>query len=170
MTMSETELRNLDGEHREIRHRYTELERAIVCGRGLPRILEAAGSLVRMMLLHFTHEEQFLAKLSLPIIQKRHCKAGQEVTAQISSIESGLEQEKVAAVFLLLLLGKSWIKEHMNLESEEFECDGLIEEDRLFLVSSKNFPKVARSTLHGSSSSHNSKTKTAPGTEIALLN
>lgn len=146
------DLRNLDGEHIEIRHRYTEIEKAIVCGRGLPRILEAADSLVQMMLLHFTHEERFLAKLSLSDIQKRHCDANIEVTAQLFGIGYGLEQEKISAVFQLLLLVKGWMREHINLESEEFECEGLIEEERLFLLSPHNLPKAARSALHGSSS------------------
>ncbi len=162
------DLRNLDGEHIEIRHRYTDLEKAIMCGRGLPCILEVADSLVRMLLLHFTHEAQFLAKLSLSGIQKRHRDANIEVAAQLSGIESRLEQEKVAAVFQLLLFGKVWMKEHMNLESEEFECEGLIEEDRLFLLSPDRLPRAARSALHGPSS-HSTESRTAPPSRSAPL-
>jgi len=113
----------LDREHAEIRRRYVELENAILRGLGLPRILEAANSLVQMILLHFTHEERFLAALSLSNLQKRHRDANIEVTAQLFGIEAGLEQAKTAAVFQLLLLGRVWMKEHMHLESDQFECE-----------------------------------------------
>jgi hemerythrin len=146
------DLRNLDREHIEIRQRYMEIEKAIVCGRGLPHIMEAADSLARMMLLHFTHEAQFLAKLSLSGIQKRHRDANIKVIAELIEIESGLEQENVAAVFQLLLLCKVWTREHLNLENQEFECEGLIEEERLFLLSPHHPPQTLRSALHGYSS------------------
>jgi hemerythrin len=126
------DLRILDEEHAEIRRRYTELEEAILRGRGLPRILEAADSLVQVMLLHFTHEEQFLVKLSLSS-GLLHRDANIEVTAQLFGIEAGLEQGKAAAVFLLLRLGRFWMKEHMHREPVEFECETLIQE-KPFLV------------------------------------
>lgn len=57
-------LHRLDQEHAEIRHLYQGLEEAILLGRSMPGILEAADNLVRMILLHFIHEKQFLEKLS----------------------------------------------------------------------------------------------------------
>jgi hemerythrin len=129
------DLRNLDEEHAKIRRRYTGLEKAILRGRGLPRVLEAADNLVEMMLLHFAHEEQFLVKLFLGSrIQERHRDANIEVTAKLFGIEAGLKQGNPAAVFHLLRLGRFWMKEHMYLESDEFECEGLIEEERPFIV------------------------------------
>ena len=129
------DLRNLDEEHAKICRRYTGLEKAILRGRGLPRILEAADNLVEMMLLHFAHEEQFLMKLSLcSRLQERHRDANIEVTAKLFGIEAGLKQGNPAAVFHLLRLGRFWMKEHMHLESDEFECEGLIEEERPRLV------------------------------------
>jgi hypothetical protein len=126
-----SDLRHLDEEHAKIRRRYTELEKAILCGRGLPRILEAADSLVLMLLLHLAHEKQFLVNLSLSSrLQAKNRKAYMEVTAQLFGIEAGLEQGKTSAVFLLLRLGRVWMKEHMNLES--VECKGLIEEENPF--------------------------------------
>ena len=40
-------------------------------GQGMAGIVEAADRLVQMILLHFTHEERFLEKLSLPILQRQ---------------------------------------------------------------------------------------------------
>jgi hemerythrin len=127
------DLHKLDEEHAEIRRRYTGLEQAILHGQGLSGILDAANSFEQMMLLHFIHEERFLERLSLSSLQ-RHRDANIEITAQLFDIEVGLEQHKVAAVFQLLLLGRVWIREHMGLESEEFQSEDLIEVGRPFLV------------------------------------
>jgi hemerythrin len=127
------DLRHLDEEHAEILRRYTGLEKAILCGRGWPRILEAADSLVQKMLLHLAHEKQFLVKLSLSSrLQAKHRKANTEVTTQLFGIDAGLEREETSAVFLLLRLGRVWMKEHMHLES--IECKGLTEEKSPYLV------------------------------------
>jgi hemerythrin len=129
------DLRNLEDEHAEIRRRYSGLEKAILCGRGLPRILDAADSLVQMMLLHFTHEEQFLVKLPLSSnLPERHRNANIEVTAKLFSIEAGLKQGSAASVFHLLRLGRFWMNEHLHLENEEFECEGLVRKERTSLV------------------------------------
>jgi hypothetical protein len=75
-----------------------------------------------MMLLHFTHEEQLLLKLSFSSrLRKRLREANMEVTARLNGIEVGLEQGKTPAVFHLLRLGRFWMKEHMYLESVESE-------------------------------------------------
>ena len=117
------DVRNLDEEHTEIRRRYTGLEKAILRGREMPGILKAANSLVQMMLLHFTHEEQLLLKLSFSShLRKKLSDANMEITDQLIGIEEGLEQENTAAVFHLLRLGRFWMKEHMHLESVESIC------------------------------------------------
>jgi hypothetical protein len=54
----------LSGEHSEIRWRYAKLEEEILSGRGMPAIVEAAESLVQVILLHFIHEERFVEKVS----------------------------------------------------------------------------------------------------------
>jgi hemerythrin len=130
------DLANLEEEHDEIRRRYAGLEKTILRGLGQARILEAANSLVEMMLLHFTHEDQFLVKPSFSKFQQRHRDANIEVTAQLFGIETGLAQGKIATVFQLLLLGRVWIKEHMHLEQDEFECETLIPARSPFLVRS----------------------------------
>jgi hemerythrin len=112
-----SELRNLDKEHAEIGRRYTGLEKVIVRGQGLPRILEAADSLVQIMFLHLAHEEEFLSNLPLNSrFQERHRDASIEVTARLFGIEAGLQQGQVAAVFHLLRIVRFWMKEHMELE------------------------------------------------------
>jgi hemerythrin len=117
------DVRQLDEEHTEIRRRYTGIENAILRGREMPCILKAASSLVHMMLLHFTHEEQLLIKLSVSSdLRKKLSNANLEVTGQLIGIEEGLEQGKAAAVFHLLRLGRFWMKEHMHLESVVSEC------------------------------------------------
>jgi len=127
------DLRHLDEEHAEIRRRYTGLEKTILCGQGWPRILEAADSLVQKLLLHLAHEKQFLVKFSLSSrLQAKHRNANMEVTAQLFDIDAGLEKGTPAAVFLLLRLGRIWMKEHMHLAC--VECKGLIEEAGPFLV------------------------------------
>ena len=117
------DVRNLDREHAEIRRRYTGLERAILCGREMPSILQAATSLVQIMLLHFAHEEQFLLKLAFSSqLRKKLSEANMEVTDQLIGIAEGLEEGKPAAVFHLLRLGRFWMEEHMHLESVESLC------------------------------------------------
>jgi hemerythrin len=117
------DVRNLDEQHKEIRRRYTGIEKAILHGREMPSILKAANSLVQMMLLHFAHEEQLLLKLSFSsYLRKKLSDANMEVTDQLIGIEEGLEQGKTAAVFHLLRLGRFWMKEHMHLESVESLC------------------------------------------------
>jgi len=113
-------LHRLDQQHAEIRETYQSLEEAILAGQGMAGIAEAADSLVQMILLHFSHEELFLEKLSFPILQRQRS-ANAEITAQLFAIEDGLRQEKPAAVFQLLLLIHDWIKEHMQRECEEFD-------------------------------------------------
>jgi hemerythrin len=117
------DVRNLDEEHTEIRRRYTGLEKAILRGREMPSILKAANSLVQMMFLHFTHEEQLLLRLSLSShLRKKLGEANMEVTDRLIGIEEGLEQGNTAAVFHLLRLGRFWMKEHLHMESIESIC------------------------------------------------
>jgi hemerythrin len=124
-------LRNLDDEHTEIRCCYGGLEKTILCGRGLPHILAAADRLVKMMLLHLSHEEQLLVKLALSgDLLERHRNSKIEVTSKLFSIETGLKQGSTASVFHLLRLGRFWMKEHMDQENEEFQCEALIRKER----------------------------------------
>ncbi len=138
MGMSETnalDLHHLIQEHVEIRRCYRGLEKVILRARSMRRILAAADNLVQMILLHFTHEEQYFVKLSLPGLRESHREANREIKSKLSDIEAELEQGKPANILQLLRLGKVWIKEHMHLENEEVECETLIkEEDRPFLV------------------------------------
>jgi hemerythrin len=113
-------LRSLDQQHCEIRRTYQELEEAILLGQKMPGIVEAADRLVQMILQHFGHEEKFLGKLSLAMLERQRS-ANIEVTLQLFEIEDGLREQKPAAVFQLLLLGNDWIKEHMQRERVEFD-------------------------------------------------
>ena len=116
-------LHSLDREHAEIRQSYEEIEETILLGRGLSTILEAANRLVQMMLQHFAHEEQFLEGLSLKVLQ-RHRDANVAVIAQLLDIEERLRLRKISAVLHLLMFGDAWMKEHMQLECQEFEDGG----------------------------------------------
>jgi hemerythrin len=117
------DVRILDAEHAEIRRLYGRLEETILRGQEMPPILKAADGLIQMMSLHFAHEEQLLLKLSFSSrLRKKLHEASMEVTAKLIGIAAGLEQEKTAAVFHLLRLGRIWMKEHMHLESIESEC------------------------------------------------
>ncbi len=113
-------LHRLEQQHAEIRDSYQSLEEAILVGQGMAGIAEAAVSLVQMILQHFSHEELFLEKLSLPVLQRQR-EANAEIIAQLFAIEDRLRQEKPAAVFQLLILVHDWIKEHMQCECEEFD-------------------------------------------------
>jgi hypothetical protein len=126
------------------------LEKTILRGLGLPRILEAANSVVQTMLLHFIHEEQFIGEFALSKFQQRQRDADIEVIAQLFAIEDGIEQAKAAAVFQLLLLGRVWIKEHMHLESGEFECESLKEESPFLLreAFADDLPAIAKTGSH----------------------
>jgi hypothetical protein len=114
----------------QIRRRYTGLEAAILCERGLPRILEAADSLVRMMMLHLTYEEQFL------IAQQNHCESKLEAAPELFRIEAGLKQQELAAVFHLLRLGRFWMKEHRHRESAQSGCKTGPEKEQTVMVRS----------------------------------
>jgi hemerythrin len=115
-------LHGLAQEHVEICQMYEEIERAIVLMREMPVILDASRRLVQLMLRHFAHEERFLERLS-PVTFQRQRDANLGVSAQLLEISEGLGQGRSAAVFRLLLLGKAWIKEHMQQESGNFEED-----------------------------------------------
>ena len=132
-------LHRLDQEHADIQLNYQSLEEAILLGQGVPGILEAANRLVQMILLHFTHEERFLGKLSLPILQKQR-NANGEVTAQLFEIEDGLRQEKLAAVFQLLLLARPGLKSictwSVNSSTIPFPVNGYAASPHKPLVSS----------------------------------
>jgi hemerythrin len=116
-------LHSLEREHLAIRRCYAELEETILTGRSLPCILKDASQLVQMMLLHFAHEEQFLEGISLTVLQRQR-DASTEIISRLMGIEERLKQGKIGAVCLLLLLGDSWMKEHMQLESHEFHHEG----------------------------------------------
>jgi len=116
-------LHSLDREHREICQSYEAIEETILLGRGLSAILEAANALVQMMLQHFIHEEQFLEELSLKVLQK-HRDSNIELIAKLLDIEERLRLRNVAAVLQLLILGDAWMKEHLQLERQEFEDEG----------------------------------------------
>lgn len=131
------DLRNLDEEHAEIRHRYEGLEKEILRRGGMHsicRVLAAADSLAHLILLHFTHEEQLLVRLSRYRFLKRHRETNMKITTQLFGIKAELEQGKVAPVFQLLRLSKLWIEVHMHLKSERGECEDSIDKDNFFFV------------------------------------
>jgi hemerythrin len=141
--MNAFQLGNLDEEHAEIRGRYAELEKAILGRLGVPRMLEASNGLVQMILLHLTHEEEFIAKLPHFRLHQRHRDANVDVTVQLFAIEAGLQEGKTASVLQLLLLCRVWMKEHMHMESGEFECESLIEQKSPFLVRGQRVANLA---------------------------
>jgi hemerythrin len=124
------DLRHLDAEHAEICRRYEGLDGLILrqgSMHGISRILAAAGTLLHLMLLHFTHEEQLLVVFSSDGLLQRHRETSMKIATRLFDIKAELEQGKVAPVFRLLRLTKVWMNEHMNLENLEYA--GLIEED-----------------------------------------
>jgi hemerythrin len=114
------ELETLAGEHSQIHRRYADLDDAILQGLGSKQIIESARELVRAMLLHFIHEEQFLEKITLsPPEEQRN--AGKKVMAELLKIETGLMQEEVYAALRLRGLCRRWMREHLYVEGVEFE-------------------------------------------------
>ena len=127
------ELEILANEHSEIRCRHFELDEAILRGEGSPRILEAAGVLVRSMLQHFTHEEELRKKIPFPIGAAQN-RAGIDLMAELLRIEVGLQQGEVYAALRLRGLCKRWMRGHIDLEKTEFEIGAIVsssEPDRL---------------------------------------
>jgi len=143
-------LSSLDEEHAEICRRYVALEKAILDRQGVSRTLEASDSLVQMILLHLAHEEEFTAKLPLLSHHERHRDTNIDTTVQLFGIEAGLQEGKTAAVLQLLLLGRLWMKEHMHLESSEFECEALSEQKSPFLVRGQRAGHLAARSPHAS--------------------
>jgi len=116
----ENELDSLSEEHVEIRRRHHELDEAILHGHGSPRIVDAAGSLVKAMLQHFTHEEQFQKNFPLRLGEaQRH--AGINLMAELLRIEAGLKQAEVYAALRLRGICSRWMRGHLDMEGREFE-------------------------------------------------
>jgi len=114
------ELEILAGEHSQIHRRYADLDDAILQGLGSKQIIETARELVRTMLLHFIHEEQFLQKITLsPPEEQRN--ARNRIMAELLKIETGLMKEQVYAALRLRGLCRRWMREHMYVEGVEFE-------------------------------------------------
>jgi hemerythrin len=114
------ELDILIGEHSQIHRRYADLDDAILQGFGSPRIIESARELVRAMLLHFIHEEQFLGALAFSS-QEAQRDAGKKTMAEVLRIERGLIKDDVHSALRMRGLCKRWMYEHMNAEGEESE-------------------------------------------------
>jgi hemerythrin len=136
MKMFETnavDLRLLDKEHAEICRHYEGLDEVVLrqgSMHSISRILASAHSLVYLMLLHFTHEEQLLEKVSRYSLLQRHRKTSMEIATQLFGIRAELDRGKVAPVFQLLRLTKGWMEEHLYLET--VECTSPIEEENPF--------------------------------------
>jgi len=112
-------LDSLASEHTQIHRRYSELDDAILQGFGSPRIIESARELVRAMLLHFIHEEQFLGTITFSAIDAQR-NAGKKTMAEVLKIEAALIKDDVHAALRMRVLCKRWMYEHMNVEGEEF--------------------------------------------------
>jgi len=131
------DLPDLDEEHAKICRRFEELDEVILrpgSMHSIHGILAAADNLVHMILLHFTHEEQVLVKLSRHSLQNRQRETKTKIVKQLSGIRAELEQGKIAAVFQLLRLSKVWIEEHIRPASEGGERERLSKKRSRFSV------------------------------------
>lgn len=115
------QMRVLDEEHSEIGRRFGMLEEKILSRREMPAVMEASKNLVRTMMSHFFHEEQFLKAVSHSILE-RQLATNAKTTMQLLDIDDGLKQEEPAAVLQLLRLARNWLYWHMWTESIDFEC------------------------------------------------
>ncbi len=118
------ELDSLAAEHSQIQCRYAELDDAILQALGSRRIIEAARELVRAMLLHFIHEEQFrekIARSSLHEPRNSERKIMAAVIKDVMKLEAGLIREDVHAALRLRGLCKGWMRDHMHVEGVDFE-------------------------------------------------
>jgi len=122
-------LDRLASEHTQIHRRYLELDDAILQGFGSPRIIESARELVRAMLLHFIHEEQFLGTITFSALDAQR-DAGKKAIAEVLKIEAALVKDDVHAALRLRVLCKRWIHEHMDVEGEEFRITGPVTKAR----------------------------------------
>jgi hemerythrin len=96
------------------------LDDAILDGVGSKQILETAGELVRAMILHFIHEEQFLEKIPLSSLEEQR-NAGKTVRAELLKIEAQLMKDEVYAALRLRGVCKRWIREHLYVGGLEFD-------------------------------------------------
>ncbi len=114
------ELDILEEEHSHIHCGLAELDDVILRAQGSTRMIEAARELARLLLLHFTHEAQFLEKIPLPALEEQR-RAGEKMIDEVLRIEAGLRLEEAYAALRLRGLCKGWMNEHMYMESLEFE-------------------------------------------------
>jgi hemerythrin len=114
------ELNILKEEHSRIHCRYAELDDVILQAQGSPRIIEAARELVGMLLLHFSHEEEFLEKIPVSGLEEQR-RAGKKMTDEILRIEAGLRMQEADAALRLRGLCKGWMYKHMSMDGLEFE-------------------------------------------------
>lgn len=117
---SGVELDILEEEHSHIHCRLAELDDVILQAQGSPRIIEAARELVWLLMLHFTHEAEFLEEIPLPALEEQR-RAGKKMMDEVLRIEAELRVEEAHAALRLRGLCKGWMNEHMYMESLEFE-------------------------------------------------
>jgi hypothetical protein len=113
------QVKKLDQERSWIQRQFLDLDEAILLGKGSPRILDAARTLVPYMLLHFTHQEQFqkLIPSAASVEQKLRWK---QHMAELMQIDAGLVQGEVYAALQLRGFCRAWMHEGGAAEEVDF--------------------------------------------------
>ena len=114
------QLHLLEREHLEVCRCYTELEECLTEWQGKAAVLAAAAQLVRAILHHLVHEEEFLETVSTPLLAEQR-KANVEIAIRMMRIEDEIGKNKLSAVLQLLLLSRSWLNDHLVVEHVSVE-------------------------------------------------
>ena len=105
---SSAEAEMLESERFGIERHYLELDDSILHGEGSARILDAAQKLVKLLLVHLTHEEQLRSQIAFPVLDDPRAEWKKNMS-ELLQIEAGLTQSEIYAALRLRSFCKGWI-------------------------------------------------------------
>ena len=109
----------LDEDHEQIELKAKSLRDSIIAGRGLPRILESAESLIAKVLEHFQKEEMALEAVGYPGVAK-HRAAHELIAEHVLQIKNALEERQIRAALNLLKMYSALLREHSEREDSKY--------------------------------------------------
>jgi hemerythrin-like metal-binding protein len=110
----------VDHEHKHIHLKLDKLKAAIIKGKGLPSIFEAADALIRKTQEHFQEEEKIMAVAGYRDLPK-HLLAHAILLKEIQEIKVGLMQRQISSALQLSKFFSSSILDHFREEDIKFE-------------------------------------------------
>jgi len=111
--------RILDEDHEEIESRVEAFQTAIVHGKGMYTIYDAAETLISATLEHFRHEEEVLKRAGYRWLAE-HRAAHAKLLDELHEIHKGIQRREIQSALELARLYGSSLKEHEDTHDEKY--------------------------------------------------